>query len=374
MTKSTKIFMILLGIFLCFFTPISDLLTGETLETVNAAEKPVLNYNKKSILKGEKFTLELKNGERLTSFRSTSKSIATVSSKGVITGKRAGSATITAKAAGRTLKCRVTVRDKVDLIVFAGQSNMTGRGDTEYTPALIDGAGYECPTVTNPRELLKLTEPFGMGQDSGNLYDADLRKGSMVTAFVNTYYQKTRTPVIAISATQTGSGCVSWGHTRCVDVVKRIKIAKKTLRKKGLKIDNCYLVFMQGENDGLAGTDSDFYKENLKSMMKYIMKRSDVEQCMLIRIGKYTGNYSAYRKILKAQTQLCKTDKRFALVSVRAASLPDTYYQNDGIHLNQWGLNLIGKEAGRNAAYYKRNKKEVSLSDSYFHNTYKAKR
>lgn len=372
MNKSCKIFLILLGIFLCSFSPISVFLINGNIETVNAAEKPVLNFTKKSILKGETFTLQLKSGEQITSFRSSSKSIASVSRKGIVTGKKAGSVTITAKASGRTLKCRVTVRDKVDLIVFAGQSNMTGRGDATYAPSLTDGAGYECRTVTNPNTIMNLTEPFGTGQDSGNLYDADLRTGSMVTAFVNTYYQKTKTPVVAISATQTGSGCVSWGHIRCVDIVKRIKIAKKTLRKKGLKIDNCYLVFMQGENDALAGTDPNFYQENLKSMMAYIMKRSDVEQCLLIRIGKYTMNPSAYRTIIRAQTQLCKTDGRFALVSVKAATLPDIYYQADGIHINQWGLNLIGREAGRNAAYYKRNKKEVSLSDLYFRNTYKA--
>ena len=51
---------------------------------------------------------------------------------------------------------------EADLILFMGQSNMSGAGgNAEEAPELIKGAGYEYRAITQPEELVVLTEPFG---------------------------------------------------------------------------------------------------------------------------------------------------------------------------------------------------------------------
>ncbi|MBD5544505.1 MAG: hypothetical protein HDR01_09760 [Lachnospiraceae bacterium] len=344
------------------------------VSVTEASARPALNYSKKSLLKGETVKLQLKNAKGTVTFSSNNKKIASVSSSGQVKAKSAGTAVITASCRGKAYPCRIQVRDTVDLIVFAGQSNMTGRGDSSNAPKLTDGAGYESRTITNGGSLSPLKEPFGMGQDRNSLNDSGLRTGSMVTAFVQAYYQKTQTPVVAVSATIAGSGCVSWSTIHYKEVAARVKLAQKALKKRGLKVENCYLVFMQGENDGFAKTSQSFYKKRITQMFRNLQKSCSVEKCLFIRIGSYTKDRNLYNDIVKAQTDLCRTNKDFVLVSVKAASLKDSYYQADGIHLTQKGLNVLGKEAGTNAASYKLTGKEPELKDAKYKNTYKPKK
>ena len=86
----------------------------------------------------------------------------------------------------------------MDLIIFMGQSNMSGAGgDASAAPKLTEGAGYEYRAVTDPDTLHVLEEPFGEKENRGALDDTELleRKGSLVTSFVNAYYEQTNVPV-----------------------------------------------------------------------------------------------------------------------------------------------------------------------------------
>ena len=75
-------------------------------------KNPGLDTKKKVLNVGKSFTLEL-NGTTAKSFSSSDKSVATVSSKGKVTAKKIGLATITAKGAdGKTYKCKVAVDPK----------------------------------------------------------------------------------------------------------------------------------------------------------------------------------------------------------------------------------------------------------------------
>ena len=87
--------------------------------------------------------------------------------------------------------------DAVDLMVFAGQSNMSGRGSADDAAVCSGSAGFEYKAVSNPYNLVPIEEPFGLNEDRrGGLCDIDLngmtkRRGSMVSALVDTYYKKT---------------------------------------------------------------------------------------------------------------------------------------------------------------------------------------
>lgn len=76
-------------------------------------EAPKLNATKRTMNLASKYTLKLSGTKRKVSFKSSKTSVATVTSKGVITAKRVGSATITAKIKDKSYSCKVSVIDPV---------------------------------------------------------------------------------------------------------------------------------------------------------------------------------------------------------------------------------------------------------------------
>jgi uncharacterized protein YjdB len=65
----------------------------------------------KLVLKiGKSYRLKMKGAGAFTSWKSSDKSVATVTLFGTVTAKRKGKTVITAKVKGRTLKCTVTVK------------------------------------------------------------------------------------------------------------------------------------------------------------------------------------------------------------------------------------------------------------------------
>ena len=257
MKRKYGIFFLFLGLILLICPSLS----------VSAAEKSM------TLLKGEMATFSAGSGYTYTS---SAPSVVRINQKtGHLIARSGGKAMITAKSGKKKVTCTVTVRDKVDIIVFAGQSNMTGVGNTALAPKLRDHAGYAYNYVTAKNKFSDLEEPFGRGQDDENLQNYDYARGSMVTAFVNAYYQKTKTPVIAVPASAVGTGSVSWADFRYKSVVTRVNAAKKLAQKKGLAVRHTYLVWMQGENDAFAGMSAKAHTSNLKSMYQKIKKRDN---------------------------------------------------------------------------------------------------
>lgn len=73
-------------------------------------KNPKLNKTSVTIKKGKTFKLKITGKVGKATFKSSDKKIATVNSKGKITGKKKGSATINIKTNGITLKCKVKVK------------------------------------------------------------------------------------------------------------------------------------------------------------------------------------------------------------------------------------------------------------------------
>lgn len=75
----------------------------------HAASKVKINKTKAAISKGDTLQLRVTGTKKKAKWSSDKKSIATVSSKGKVTGKKTGKATITAKVGGKKYTCKVTV-------------------------------------------------------------------------------------------------------------------------------------------------------------------------------------------------------------------------------------------------------------------------
>lgn len=79
----------------------------------DSAKTPKLSKKSVTLTVGSKVTLKVKNASGKITWSSSNKKVAPVSSKGVVTAKKAGKATITAKTTkGKKLTCKVTVKSK----------------------------------------------------------------------------------------------------------------------------------------------------------------------------------------------------------------------------------------------------------------------
>lgn len=246
---------------------------------------------------------------------------------------------------------------EADLILFMGQSNMSGAGgNAEEAPELIKGAGYEYRAITQPEELCVLTEPFGENEHKeGYLDDRGLipRGGSLVTAFVNAYYKQTGERVVAVSASR-GSARISSFNERLVeDVIERLENAKRVMMQEKVNIRHIYMVWLQGETDAYLGTPKEQYIGEMQKLL-HTLQPYGVEKCFVIQIGNGISDGAAFdtATMQGIQEELCETDDNFILISTRAKTLSEPPYMEDGIHFTQQGLNILGDDAGNTMGNY----------------------
>ena len=103
MERIRKLLSLLLILALCFtFIPIAN---------VQAASKVKINKTSTTIYVGKTETLKISGTSKTVKWSTSNKNIATVSSKGKVTAKKAGTAIITAKVSGKSYKCKVTVKN-----------------------------------------------------------------------------------------------------------------------------------------------------------------------------------------------------------------------------------------------------------------------
>ena len=122
-------------------------------QSASAAGKPKLNKAKLNMTVGSKYKLKVKNAPKGKTIKwSTSKKkVAAVSKKGIVTAKKAGSAKITAKVAGKKLICNVTVRDKAT--TEKTTEVPTTQAPAQTTPTVPTTVTPSTPTPSNPTNV-----------------------------------------------------------------------------------------------------------------------------------------------------------------------------------------------------------------------------
>ena len=247
--------------------------------------------------------------------------------------------------------------NEVDLILFAGQSNMAGRGTTttqhpEGFPLIIDGAGYEFRAISDPTKLYKITEPFGINENNPSGISETNKTGSLVTSFVNSYYTQSRRTVVGVSASKGGTTISQWqtDGTLLPDAIQRFSDAITFLTQNGFTIKHKFVAWLQGESDGDAGTSKENYKTLFNSMLT-AFKNAGVDNLLLIRIGKRSYD-ERYSDIIDAQTELCQSSDDIIMISTALSDFRRRGYMKDEFHYYQDGYNLIGKYAGHNAGVF----------------------
>ena len=257
---------------------------------------------------------------------------------------------------------------ELDLILFAGQSNMSGRGEAASAVTCDAAAGYEYKAVTNPGGLVPVREPFGLGEDrEGGIWDYDSdgrskRTGSMVSAAVQAYYSRTGRRIVGVSASVGGSDTVQWKQTYVADAVERLDRAKAFLTESGCRVKEIFVVWCQGESDGDARRSAEDYAANSREIFGQF-KAHGARVCFLVQTGHYnyvdfpgitdglTGRQwdMHYETIRSAQARLCRTDDDFVLAG---SFEPCLHQMKDRYHYNQEAYNMVGNKVGTIMADY----------------------
>lgn len=141
------------------------------ISTIGAKSKKIkLNKTSISITVGGQSKLKVKNNSKKVKWKSKNSKVATVSSKGVVKGKKTGKTTIIAKVGKKKLSCKVTVKSAnasksnsngwlyiehsstVTITGYTGkESNITlpASINGKKVIAIMDNAFYGCLTIKN---------------------------------------------------------------------------------------------------------------------------------------------------------------------------------------------------------------------------------
>lgn len=252
----------------------------------------------------------------------------------------------------------VSSEKEVDVFVFMGQSNMAGRGDREKSIVCGKGHGYEFRPVSDPGILHDIEEPFGVNENNQGINDGTKKTGSLVSAFVESYYQLTGVPIIGISASQGGTSSSQWqpGGGKLEEAENRLSSCLDYLYSlDDLSVRHIEMVWLQGENDAGNQVPYATYKQNLQNIVDG-MKEKGVEHCFTIQIGPYMASESQekhdlYETFHAYQIRMAGEMEDVDLCSIKLSGVPESM-MHDHNHFYQEAYNIVGMDAGRNVASY----------------------
>ena len=253
----------------------------------------------------------------------------------------------------------------VDLIMFMGQYNMSGEGgDASLAPKVSEEAGMEFRPISDPTRLYRIEEPFGANENnpSGLNEFPGVKKGSLVSSFVNEYHDLTGRRVIAVSASMSNTDMEIWTSEGVMtDVRQRLENSVSYLENNGYKIGHIYGLWLHGEADGLKGSTADSYKNSLEKIMTPMFK-AGLEKLFIITPGRTIDYTDIYNTIVESEIDLCKKNNHYAIATT-VLSKVSTEYMVDQYHYNQHVLNYVGQEAAKSVAYYTQNNVEKIVYD-----------
>lgn len=129
--------------------------------TVQAASTVKLSKTKVTLIKGQNVTLKITGTSKKVTWSTSNKKVATVNSKGKVTAKKEGTATITAKVLGKKYNCKVkVVTNKVYNNVQKVRKYIDKKGSYDDD--------YDCKTIEWEENTKNGTREYAMYYDSGD--------------------------------------------------------------------------------------------------------------------------------------------------------------------------------------------------------------
>lgn len=274
-------------------------------------------------------------------------------------------------------------KDYMDLFVMMGQSNMEGQSETYKEFNVPDYQSCTQSYLTG--DIIQVKHPFGenintLGNASELGYyqmegavgcETGLPYGSLSPHFAAKYYEMTGVPTLITPCCCGASTISQWlpGHAQgryelTVDKVnKSVKAVNDTLNRP---IRNKYLVWLQGESDGIYRTGTAKYKERFLQLWNKLKEDCGLEKCFIIRIAKFRPDKYNDKPIIEAQEQLALEYDDIEMVTRITGYLeypsenPKNPTMQDGVtpgypyvdHYTWAGYKLVGETAGERIGTY----------------------
>lgn len=292
---------------------------------------------------------------------------------------------------------RETDSTKVDIAIFAGQSNSCGRATAEdvatskdqfLTCPLENGFTFNNTADTSP---VQIVEPITANGSTAYGY---------IPAFINAYSQTTGRKVCACYKSYGGAMMNKWfpyvpddttgEETTTVGTFYKVMVdavahAKTNLVANGYTVGDVFLVWCQGEADAayLGNTNSyaytyeqaltdeteirEYYKAKFSRIVEKLQEDVGLSTAFVIRIGHSQSKPERNTNIILAQNELCRENPDCVMVSsIFAGALyfveEDGSVRNlmrDASHYVPEGYLRAGMEAGVNAGIYNNSNKMV---------------
>ena len=255
----------------------------------------------------------------------------------------------------------------VDVFLCMGQSNMSGRAQTCATkyngltgntivtnygrpPELEEGYAWEFRAISDPTRLYPLAEPFGYAElNEDGIYDTAV-SGGMIVSFAETYHNITGRNAVYVYASKGGTTIEEWAPNGklYMDAVSRLDSCLSYLSGAGYTVDQISTLWLQGENDAIAGTTEKTYITALQIIVDDLTVNHGIDYVYLCMIGSEQDNIDSYDTIKDAQIKACKYVERL----VMACTILENYdsYHIDRWHYYQIAYNQVGVDFATNVA------------------------
>lgn len=280
------------------------------------------------------------------------------------------------------------VPSAVDLILFAGQSNMAGRGNASLATQCPPGAGYafhytaalaagnarggDCQLAQGDgaRLFTPLQEPFGKGENTAVLNDynaqgIERRRGSMVSAFVAAYYAAGGLPVVAVCGSRGGEPTDFFVQPAVrEELCGRFTRAERCLQDAGVTVRRRLLLWCQGETDGDRRQSEKAFKQNMETLRSSFLS-AGISDFFIIKTGHFNIYFrpgadgkptaaaleqdAAYKSINRWQQEFADAHDD---VHIAGDFYTDSFLQamTDPFHYRQEAYNEMGFAAGKAVA------------------------
>jgi Carbohydrate esterase, sialic acid-specific acetylesterase len=244
--------------------------------------------------------------------------------------------------------------ETVDLVLFIGQSNMSGRGSSEKSIKVPQGVAYEYKSETD--EIIHLKDPVGESEPN------KAESGSLIPSLLLSLYGnlEEKRSTIAIVSAKGGSSVSDWqrGEYLYNLAVNKLNEAITHINSRpDLKIGKVYYVWLQGERDAILSTTKEEYINKYKQLHSDLLNDINANEGFMIRTGydyRDDSDTKMNEKIISAQNSLTNKISDLIMISKLASTftVENGLVSEDGVHYTQKGLNILGKDAGENLAEY----------------------
>lgn len=227
----------------------------------------------------------------------------------------------------------------VDLVLFSGQSNMSGRGDGSLATECPEGEGY-------------WYQDGALGQITGYFGNESNSTGSMVSSVAKAYYDACGVPIVAVSYSFGGSAISLFtpDTDRYTQGAALVNEAAAYLEEQGYTIRKKAMVWCQGETDAYDGVSQADYEAAFLSIRDGYKEDCGISEFFVVEIGQYKTDLAMYDDIKAAQEHL--TDSEDDIIMASRKFVGATGLMADVWHYTQVAYNLVGRDTGVHMAYY----------------------